>query len=106
MPKLDDPFEDLLKSVQSLGDENEEDNIYQESSPILARVNSQTAPKPALSLPMHVLRHGVSKISENSADLLDNTFSKVGGCQDQSDDADFSIIDTESNTSYVQCQPY
>ena len=98
-----------MQSVLSIDEENEDEKIYRErlSKPPMARINSQQALQNPLKLPMHNLRREVVLISENINEKLDNTNSKKLECQEQqSDDADFSIIDTESNTSYVQYQPH
>ena len=98
-----------MQSVLSIDEENEDEKIYRErlSKPPIVRINSQQALQNPLKLPMHNLRREVILISENITEKLDNTNSKKLECQEQqSDDADFSIIDTESNTSYVQYQPH
>ena len=67
MLKLDDPLEDLMQSVLSIDEENEDEKIYRErlSKPPIVRINSQQALQNPLKLPMHNLRREVILISEN-----------------------------------------
>lgn len=92
-PDMDaDPIQELLKSI-------ERDEVD---------MNGSAKRDQAPSMPIEPIRlvKNVSRVTELSAELLDNTFDDKGRHRlleqvDQSDEADFSIIEDDSNTSYL-----